>query len=200
MTKAQSNPKWPEIEDGETAALPFRPPLTVSHDALLTDQSDLAFRDTLYLMVLSLGRLQACREAFGRTIGLTGSQFAVLLGVAYRQGEDGVSIRDLAEHVHLFATHVTTEVGQLMRKGLLIKRPNVADRRSVLVRLTKQGEGAVAGLAPFMRSVNDLLFQDVTREDMGRLREIFQRLLLNSENALAELRRRELSQMLDTEA
>ncbi|MGE7472058.1 MarR family winged helix-turn-helix transcriptional regulator [Bosea sp. NPDC003192] len=175
----------------------FEPPLTVSHAALLNAGSDLTFRDTLYLMVLSLGRFQACREAFGRSIGLTGSQFAVLLGVAYRQGEKGVTIRDLAEHVHLASTHVTTEVGQLIRKGFLVKRPNAADRRSVLVQLAKPGEEAVVGLAPFMRDVNDLLFKDVTRDDMGRLREIFQRIVLNSEYALAELRRHERSELLD---
>ncbi|CAN0507826.1 unnamed protein product, partial [Phaeothamnion confervicola] len=87
----------------------FAPPATVSHAALLRDGSDVAFRETLYLMVLGFGRLIACREAFGRALGLTGSQFAVLIGAAYRQGDNGVSIRALADHIQLAATHVTTE-------------------------------------------------------------------------------------------
>src|SRR5262245_27224860 len=95
--------------DGE--ALPrrqgkFKPPLTVSHMRLLEQGSDFAFRDTIYLMVLALGRLLGCRDAFGRGVGLTGSQFAVLLGVAYQQGDKGVTIRDLSDHVHLASTHV----------------------------------------------------------------------------------------------
>src|SRR5688572_7652665 len=128
----------------------FRMPRTVSHPALLTNDGDAAFRETVYLMVLAFGRLIACREAFGGAMGLTGSQFAVLIGTAYCQGERGVSINGLAEHVRLASTHVTTEVGRLIRKGLLTKRTNAEDRRSVLVRLSQSGEAALTDVAPFL--------------------------------------------------
>src|SRR5215471_2142482 len=131
----------------------FSPPRTVSHGALLQAGSDVAFRETLYLMVLTFGRLITCREAFGRALGLTGSQFAVLIGAAYAQGRDGVSIRALADHVQLASTHVTTEVGRLIRKGLLAKAVNPRDRRGVLVTLSQRGEAAVDEVAPFLRRV-----------------------------------------------
>ena len=108
-------------------------PHTVSHSALLSNGGDEPFRQTLYFMVLAFSRLQTCREAFGRAMSLTGSQFAVLIGTAYRQQVAGVSIRALADHVQLAPTHVTTEVGRLIRKGLLTKRINTQDRRGVLV-------------------------------------------------------------------
>jgi DNA-binding MarR family transcriptional regulator len=76
-------------------------------------------------------------------MGLTGSQFAVMIGTAYRQKAEGVSIRTLAEYVQLAPPHVTTEVGWLIRKGLLIKRANPQDGRGVLVRLSRHGEGAI---------------------------------------------------------
>src|ERR1700704_5779078 len=102
----------------------FAPPLTASHGELLTAGTDVAFRQSLYLMVLAFSRLQTCREAFGRALGLTGTQFAVLIGTAYQQGRDGVSIRSLADHIQLAPTHVTTEVGRLIGKGLLGKVVN----------------------------------------------------------------------------
>ncbi len=169
----------------------FAPPLTVSHAALLAGGSDVAFRETLYLMVLAFGRLLACREAFGRALGLTGSQFAVLFGVAYRQGREGVSIRALAEHVQLASTHVTTEVGRLVRKGLLVKTANQRDRRGVLVRLSRQGEAAVLRVAPFLRRVNDCLFAGVSRRDIAALDRFLQLFARNGEQALAEIRQRE---------
>jgi DNA-binding MarR family transcriptional regulator len=175
----------------------FEPPLTVSHAELLNNGSDYAFRDNLYLMVLTLDRLLTCRDAFGRSVGLTGSQFAVLLGTAYRQGEAGVTIRELADHIHLASTHVTTEVGRLIRKGLLMKKPNLADKRSVLVTLSRKGEQAVEALAPFMREVNDLLFQDIERGEMDQLRNFLTRFLLNSEYALAELQRHNRKLLLE---
>ena len=169
----------------------FVPPLTVSHGALLASGSDVAFRQTLYLMVLGFGRLMSCREAFGRALALTGSQFAVLIGAAYAQGRDGVSIRSLADHIQLAPTHVTTEVGRLIRKGLLVKKTNPQDRRGVLVTLSRRGEAAVRELAPFLRRVNDLLFQNVRRKDFATVSRFLEVFALNSEHALGEIRRSE---------
>jgi DNA-binding MarR family transcriptional regulator len=161
----------------------------VSHAALLVAGSDVAFRETLYLMVLAFSRLTTCREAFGRALGLTGSQFAVLFGAAYRQGRDGVSIGRLAEHVQLASTHVTTEVGRLVRTGLLVKTENPRDRRGVLVKLSRQGEGAVRRVAPFLRRVNDRLFQGVSRAEIVSLDRFLRVFARNGEDALAEIRR-----------
>src|SRR3954470_20576311 len=91
----------------------FVPPATITLPAMLVAGSDVSFRETLYLMVFAFSRLVSCREAFGRHLSLTASQFIVLIGTAYRQGNEGVSIRTLADHTQLAATHVTTEVGRL---------------------------------------------------------------------------------------
>lgn len=172
-------------------AAAFRMPRTVTHAAMLSGGSDEDFRQTVYLMVLAFGRLIACREAFGRAMGLTGSQFAVLIGTAYCQGTAGVSIRTLAEHVRLASTHVTTEVGRLIRKGLLTKRVNAEDRRGVLVRLSERGEAALLDVAPFLRSVNDLLFADVGRADFEALSRFLLHFAGNTERALAAIARTE---------
>jgi DNA-binding MarR family transcriptional regulator len=166
-------------------------PPTVSHPALRRGASDEGFRRTLYLMVLAFGRLQTCREAFGRAMGLTGSQFAVMVGTAYCQNVDGVSIRALAEHVQLAPTHVTTEVGRLVRRGLLAKRANRHDRRGVLVTLTPRGEAALLEVAPFVRRVNDLLFRNVSRKEFAALSRFLATFAANSEEAVAEIRRTE---------
>ncbi len=169
----------------------FAMPRTVSHAPLLANGSDEPFRQTLYLMVLAFGRLQACREAFGRAMSLTGSQFAVLIGTAYCQHTDGVSIRALADHVQLAATHVTTEVGRLIRKGLLTKRVNASDRRGVLVKLSRRGEASLLQIAPFVRDVNDLLFADVPRAEFAAVSNFLRGFANNSERAIAEIALRE---------
>ncbi|MDB5546217.1 MAG: hypothetical protein JWO64_3366 [Hyphomicrobiales bacterium] len=180
-------PKKKAPRDGET----YRPPLTISRTALLDASGDAHFREILYLMVKAFGRLNDCRDAFGRAINLTGSQFAVLMGAAYTQGETGVTIANLAAHVQLAATHVTTEVGRLVNRGLLEKRDNPEDRRSVLVRLTGAGEQAVHDLAPFMRTINDILFDGVGRREFGELETFLVRFTQQTDLALAEIRRRE---------
>ena len=169
----------------------FVPPATVTLPPLLRAGGDVAFRETLYLMALVFDRLHACREAFGRALGLTPSQFIVLIGTAYQQGTEGVSIRELADHTQLASTHVTTEVGRLTRMGLLTKQASLRDRRSVQVRLSPKGEDAVRAINPLQRRVNDLLFADVSRDDFGIVSRYLERVALNSEYALAEIRRSE---------
>ena len=169
----------------------FVPPTTVTLPPMLKSGGDVAFRETLYLMALAFGRLYTCREAFGHALGLSASQFIVLIGTAYRQGSEGVSIRALADHTQLASTHVTTEVGRLIDRGLLTKQASTRDRRSVLVRLSSEGEAAIRAVNPLLRRVNDLLFAGVSREDFATVSRFLETFALNSEYALAEIRRSE---------
>jgi DNA-binding MarR family transcriptional regulator len=166
----------------------FASPLTTTRKDLLKNGSDDWMRDTIYRLVQALGRLTACREAFGRRLGLTGSQFTVIIGVAYRQGDHGIAIAPLASHIGLAATHVTTEVGRLIRMGLLTKRPNVIDKRSVLVALSEKGEMAVNDIAPMVCAINDLLFKGIARKQLECVNAFAGDLLQNSEYALAEIK------------
>ncbi|MCO5072930.1 MAG: MarR family transcriptional regulator [Rhizobiaceae bacterium] len=186
--KVKLAPKGKATKRTAEQARPFAPPLTVSHPDLLVDGSDDRFRELIYLFVEVLGRLNMCREAFGRSIGLTGSQFAVLVGVAYRQGVQGVTIKRLAQYIHLAPTHVTTEVGRLIRRGLLVKCAADDDRRSVLVSLTDEGQEVVASVNEFVRRVNDILFDGVTSQDVLHAETLFNRLSRNSEFAIADLK------------
>jgi len=171
----------------------YRPPRTISRRDYLRGGRDDWFREAVYTTVQALGRLLACREAFGRALDLSAVQFAVLMGIAYRQGRAGVSIGELARHVALAPTHVTTEVGRLIRAGHLIKRPNPADGRSVLVSLSRRGELAVARVAPLVRQVNDVLFTGIAAPELDAVAAALRRIVVNSELALADLRTRTMA-------
>lgn len=165
-----------------------RPPLTTSREEFLKDGTDQLFREAIYTWVLSVEQLLKCRSAFAKILGLTPSQFAVLMGVASQQKSDGVTIKDLAEHVALASTHVTTEVGRLKAKGLVIKKSNLSDQRSVLVQLSRKGERHIERVTPYVRSVNDLLFQDVSLRGLVKAHIVAKKLVANSGEALAYLR------------
>jgi MarR family transcriptional regulator, organic hydroperoxide resistance regulator len=167
----------------------FAPPVTISNRQLLLDGSDNNFRQVIYLFVKVLGRLMTCRDAFGRRIDLTGSQFAVLMGVAYSQGSRGVTLKELSRHVHLASTHVTTAVGRLTTLGLLDKRSGEDDRRNVLVSLTADGVEAVKRVTPLVRKINDLLFSEISASELLAAQATFARISTNSEAALAEIKR-----------
>ncbi|AMN40071.1 MarR family winged helix-turn-helix transcriptional regulator [Rhodoplanes sp. Z2-YC6860] len=170
----------------------YRPPSSISRKEFVVDGSDAAFRRSIYALVHSVSRLLLCRDAFGRELDLTPSQFAVLMGVAHGQGEDGITIRELAEDVGLARTHVTTEVGRLEGEGLLTKNPSTIDRRSVHVTLTPKAEAEIARVTPFVRLVNDALFRDIDSKSLDVAQRVARQLILNSEMAFAEIRRHNL--------
>lgn len=170
----------------------YKPPVTISRKEFLVQGSDAEFRRSIYAMVQCVGRLLSCRDAFGRELSLTPSQFVVLMGVAHAQGSDGVTIRELADHVALASTHVTTEVRRLEEAGLLAKRPSPVDKRSVRVFLQPRGEQEVGRIAPFIRLINDALFQDIDPEALKTARNLAHQVILNSESALAEIRKHHL--------
>jgi DNA-binding MarR family transcriptional regulator len=170
----------------------YRPPVTISREDFMIGGSDAGFRSTIYTLVQCVSRLLSCRDAFGRELDLTPSQFAVLMGVAHAQGDDGVTIRELAEHVALAPTHVTTEVGRLENAGLLTKRQSDTDRRSVRVSLLPDAEAEIARVAPFVRQVNDILFRGIDAKSLGVAHQVARQIILNSEMALAEIRRHQL--------
>ena len=178
-----------EVPRSRSRAAAFVPPVTISNRQLLLDGSDNNFRQVIYLFVKVLGRLMTCRDAFGRRIDLTGSQFAVLMGVAYSQGRGGVTLKELSRHVHLASTHVTTEVGRLTTLGLLDKRSGEDDRRNVLVSLTADGVEAVKQVTPLVRKINDLLFSEISATELLAAQATFARISTNSEAALAEIKR-----------
>jgi DNA-binding MarR family transcriptional regulator len=172
------------------SAARYRPPLTISRPDYLRGGSDEVFREAIYALVQGVGRLLTCRKAFGRSLGLTASQFAVLMGVAYQQDRDGVTIGQLSAHIALAPTHATTEVGRLAARGLLIKKASTSDRRSVLVSLSRAGEKAVAEVAPFVRAINDLLFDGIVAKDLETAKKVARALFRNSDHVLIEFRRR----------
>ena len=78
---------------------------------------------------------------------------------------------------------------RLEAKGLIIKRTNESDRRSVLISLTRKGEGSIERVTPIVRDVNDILFQDVGLRGLVRAHIVARRLVANSGEARSHLRK-----------
>lgn len=162
----------------------YNPPISVTREEVLIDGSEDRFRDLIYALFVAGGRFQEIREAFGREIEVTGPQYFVLMAVARFHAQGGIGIGGLAEHLHVAAPHVTTEVGKLVERGLLAKRPNPEDGRRVLVTLSKAGMAVLERLAPFRQRINNVLFDGFSREEFLTLARLLDRFLSTTERAL----------------
>lgn len=166
----------------------FAPELSVSHEAMLIDGKDEVFRNVLFLTRLFADRLLMFREAIAKSAGLSGNQYVILLSIAHSQGEGGVAVRDVAHYTLMASTHVTTQAGALIRKGLVSKRPNHQDGRSVLLVLTAKGERVMYSIAALRRQFNDAFFEGVSRNSLLVAQKMLNQISDNSEQALPLLR------------
>lgn len=165
----------------------YRPPISVTRAELLIDGGDDRFRQLIHALFVTGSRFQEVREAFGREIEVSGPQYFVLMAVARHHAAGGVGIGALADYLHVAAPHVTTEVGKLVDRGLLEKRPNPADRRRVLITLSTRGMAALEWLAPFRQHINNVLFEGFSREEFLTLARLLDRFLATTEHALDEV-------------
>lgn len=147
-----------------------RPPVTTARRELIGDGTGERFRQLVNDLFTIAVRMDAVRRRFSELIGVTPPQYSILMTVAQlEESGGGATVRAVAEHTHVSGAFVTAETGKLVRAGLLAKRPNPADGRSVLVSLTPKARRALEGALPNIRAVNDVFFGRLNAEEFERL-------------------------------
>lgn len=109
---------------------------------------------TLAELRYQIRRFLRTREVAARRVGVAPQQYLLLLQAKGLQGRQPVTLGTLAERLQL-RHHSTVElVDRLARRGMLVRRTDARDRRSVLVELRPAGEAVLKRLA--LHSLNEL--------------------------------------------
>jgi len=160
-------------------------PLTVSRPELLHEGSDRAFRQLIHHTLAFAAQCQEIRNGFGNQIGLSGSQYTILITIDHNcDREGGIGVNQVAEQLHLSGAFVTMEINKLVAKELVEKTVNPEDRRRVLLRSTAKGGELLAKLSAIQRPVNDVLFDCLSHKEFHTLRELMAKLILSGERSL----------------
>jgi MarR family transcriptional regulator, organic hydroperoxide resistance regulator len=159
-------------------------PLSVTRAEILTDGSDREFRRLIHRMLIGQARLDAIRESIAARIGVSGTQYHMLMSVLHLQGTAGVSIGALADYLEVTGPHVTGIVGKLVREGFVRKAANPNDGRGVLVKLTPTGRKKLLQAFEFIAAVNDRLFDGVGREEYRAVASFHARFIRNTQATL----------------
>lgn len=167
-----------------------RPPVTVSRRALLPDGSGGRFRQLVSDLLTISVRMLELRNHLATLMRVTGPQYSIVLTVAYFQATGGASVRAVAHQLHVSSAFITSETGKLVHRGYLAKRPNPADRRSVLLTLTRRGAALVESVVPHIRAVNDTFFGALSARDFNDLSRMLGAMVTDSERALSGARLR----------
>ncbi|MGZ5933867.1 MAG: MarR family winged helix-turn-helix transcriptional regulator [Rhizomicrobium sp.] len=164
--------------------------LSVSLVPLLENGSDRAFRQLVQDMLGVSSRLQSVRDALGEIVGLTGPQYSLLVAISHLDGiRPGVTVKRLADHLHVSGTFVTAEANKLQRAGILEKRANPDDGRSVFLVVTNAGRRLIDSLLPVLREVNDDIFRGLNRNSFQILCSQMSGMVKSLDDALLALNR-----------
>ena len=98
----------------------------------------------------------AASEAISRAGGVTAQQYQALLVIGCEPAP--LTMKDLSEQLLLSHHAAVQMVDRLGKAGLVARAPSLSDRRSVLLKLTPQGEGLLDRLAS--RHLDEILKQE----------------------------------------
>jgi DNA-binding MarR family transcriptional regulator len=159
------------------------PPLSISLGSFIEDGSDREFRRLIYSLFSLAMLMERNREHFAAYIGVTSPQ-AMMMGII-AEGSD-VTVSNVADRLAVSSQFVTMEMNKLIAKGLVEKRPNEADRRSMFLNLTQKGRALINELGPVRQRINDMTFRSLTRERAKTLQEILDGLVMDAGSAVHE--------------
>ena len=170
---------------GGAPSLPRKPPLTISRPEMLVAGSDRPFRHLVHALFGFLARHEAVRAGHGACIGLVGIEYTVLISIGHLSAQENeVSVNRVADHLYLSGAFVTNVTNQLLKRGLIYKRPDPNDRRRVRLEISPEGWNKLAELAPVQRIVNDVQFDCLSAEEFKQLSDMVDRLIDSSNRAL----------------
>lgn len=127
---------------------------------------DAVLREFVADLYAAMAVMRLLRQELASSLSLSMAEYSVLLAVWYLERGGKMTVRAIADHLHVAAAYVTAEVGKLVDKGLLTKKPDPNDRRAVEVGLTRPARGVLARLAPMLREVNEPLFDGISYRDL----------------------------------
>src|SRR3984885_2266065 len=175
---ASENKKRKQREPG---AIERFPPLSISLAAFIKDGTDREFRHLINSLLSFSALMTRHREYYASYIGVTGSQYTMITLIAEARF---ATVGDVAEQMHVASQFVTAEINKLIRKNIVEKTPNEADRRSMHLRLTLKGQNLLRELGPIRRESNDLMYGSLTADRGRALQEIIDKLIEDGNSAL----------------
>jgi len=185
-SRAAAADRWPS-HAGLSSRRGFR--VGVGRSAQDIPAEDAKLRMFVADMYAAMSLLRLLRQEIASVLSLSSAEYSVLLAVWYLERGKDLTLRAIADHLHVAPAYVTTEVARLVENGLLTKRPNPVDRRAVGVEMTASARDMLAPLAPMLRDVNTSLLSGVAMHDLEPVHRFFKAIIANGYDAIGTARR-----------
>jgi DNA-binding MarR family transcriptional regulator len=146
--------------------------------------NDAKMRTFIADMYAAMSLLRLLRQEIASTLSLSSAEYSVLLAVWYLERGSDMTLRAIADHLHVAAAYVTAEVGKLVEKGLLTKKPDPLDRRAVAVELTPTSRELLSRLGLMLRDINAPLLAGISVRDLDTVHRFFRGIISRGYDAV----------------
>jgi MarR family transcriptional regulator, organic hydroperoxide resistance regulator len=160
-------------------------PLTTSRPELLVGGSDSEFRRLVHGLFGFLARHEQIRGGHAKVVGLAGIEYTTLISIAHLSPDGDVSVKRVADHLHVSGAFVTSTVRKLVQLRLVNKQIDSGDRRRVTLTISPKGHALLERLAPIQRRINDVEFGCLSAAEFRFLIDIVDRLIVSGDKAVA---------------
>ena len=149
---------------------------------------DAKMRTFIADMYAAMSLLRLLRQEIASVSSLSSAEYSVLLAVWYLERGSDMTLRAIADHLHVAAAYVTAEVARLVDKGLLTKKPNPLDRRALVVGLTAASRELLRRLGPMLHDINAPLFAGISLRNLDTVHRFFRGVISHGDDALSVAR------------
>jgi len=133
-----------------------------------TKNQDLARRFTWVIASISV-HLEELRYFWGKTLGISGPQWMILMALAEIDQDDGVPVNVVSKKMHVDPSFVTTQSKLLEKKGFIRRKASTEDARIVQMSLTDKTYKHLASLAAQQEALNEFIFAEFGDRELGEL-------------------------------
>jgi DNA-binding MarR family transcriptional regulator len=145
---------------------------------------DTRLREFVADFYAAMSMMRILRQEIASTLLLTSAEYSVLLAVWYLERKKEITVRAIADHLHVAAAYVTSEVSRLVAKGLLTKTRDKVDRRAVGIGLTSAARDLLARLERILGEINRPLFSSLSFRDLASVHRFLRAIIENGPDAI----------------
>ncbi len=92
---------------------------------------------------------------------------------------EGIPIVELAQKTGLAKNTLTSVLGRMEEKGLILREQSEADRRKAMITLTEKARSARESYEAVSQQMNELFYRDFSEEEAALLDRLLERVLFN---------------------
>lgn len=129
------------------------------------------------ILLASKSLERAAEQEIGRKLGLTPSQWKVILALNMF---DDLTQKELAGKIYVDGSTLVPVIDKMESSGLIERRADQHDRRQNRLRLTKKAEGTVDSINREIMRLRKSIYAGISEGEMESLRKVLQKMIDNA--------------------